>query len=377
MCGQSGTRSVYDVAAAETRAAGLAPPLYRSPLDLVDLCDATAAHEQHSAYQAQLQTERNRHALWEQVVGVSLTGRVDEEHLNTVFKNWRPDGAEVRYPYPPARSTQEGLAPGAGSDWSSSHSLWVQGPDWSRARGLTHHSTSIDKEDVEAQARMACLSRQPRRDGAGLPQGCNRSFIEMLDEREEFNKYRGWAGARETKQRHQDFVPAVRQVCAAPHRPSGLGLNPHPFTLSLSPTQPLSGRFKPHPLVTSACLIPLPPTLEPEPGRLLKRKRLNRRSPQEQNKKQFDAMEDVKRDLRNQAEPALVPTRAPWDNFAYYGRGGARRLAAAAEEEAMRREPCPSLIAAVPFHLLLVMLGLAGFVAYTMAMHGNRCLTCV
>ena len=101
------------------------------------------------------------------------------------------------------------------------------------------------------------------------------------------------------------------------------------------------------------------------------------KTPQETNTKQFQAMEDLKRDLRAAAEPPLVPTRAPWENFAYYGRGGARRLTEAAEMEAIRREPCPALIAAVPAHMLLVILGLAGFVAYTMAMHGNRCLTCV
>jgi len=56
------------------------------------------------------------------------------------------------------------------------------------------------------------LAKQPRRDGAGLPDSCNRSFIEMINEREEYNKYRGWGGARETKRKHQDFLPAVRQV---------------------------------------------------------------------------------------------------------------------------------------------------------------------
>jgi hypothetical protein len=85
-----------------------------------------------------------------------------------------------------------------------------QGPDWSSAT----HSMAIG-DDIEAQARVACLANHPRRDGVGLPDGCNRSFIEMINEREEYNKYRGWGGARETKKKHQEFLPAVRQVSLA------------------------------------------------------------------------------------------------------------------------------------------------------------------
>jgi hypothetical protein len=92
---QSGTRAAYDATAEHTRAMGLEPPPYRSPLDLIDAGDATAAHDQHGAYQAQLQLEGNRHTLWEQVVGASTAGPVDERHLHNVLRSWRPDGVEV------------------------------------------------------------------------------------------------------------------------------------------------------------------------------------------------------------------------------------------------------------------------------------------
>ena len=34
--------------------------------------------------------------LWDQVVGVSTAGPMDERHLQNVMRDWRPEGPEVR-----------------------------------------------------------------------------------------------------------------------------------------------------------------------------------------------------------------------------------------------------------------------------------------